>query len=636
MAILKGAAAEQWLKDNPKAKYKDLSTGQVVGPERSKLANLLLALSAPIRKGAVFANPLAAAQLYNPERLFQKPSEVQAGADKFKSIFLTPEEEAQVYKNPLSQNVKTIAGVASYLVPAGAGIAGLAKSGAVAGALGGYGASQEGQGIESALKGAALGGVIGGGVGVAQSAIGKLLGIKNAPKVDYKAEKGLLEKITPESWYKKTGRTVSDKELEAIKNTWLKTREEAVGKKLASSIFDFQNDAPIVQETLEKRLTPLLQQEAAGSADDVVNLIGKRKVQVTNIANKMAQKGDTRLREAIDSLDSLVGTKPTNGDIKSILDTVDDILKRDSKGMVVTEGFNSDLDALNELRKALRKQIQGEANKNLDEISKAIAMGDEIRRTGSQRATIGVLGARFNLPKKVTEVAQKAVTGTRNIGRAAAELAPENLLSSLGSPTMSRGSNILSALGASQLGGGEPMGSAPQQEAQLPQLPPIGGRQLDPMEALSMASKMSPGASLTSQIALAKFFMEGQGTGTAVKKTDLQRKAETAFNSVNSLEQILSADPGVIWKQYLPFQAGDPEAQMFESASRDITDALARMRTGAVINAAEEKLYRKYIPKITDTPQNVAFKLQQLKSIFGTISQGSTVDTSGLTELLGM
>jgi hypothetical protein len=134
---------------------------------------------------------------------------------------------------------------------------------------------------------------------------------------------------------------------------------------------------------------------------------------------------------------------------------------------------------------------------------------------------------------------------------------------------------------------------------------------------------MIPGQSFTNVMALAKMLQ-----GTETKQTDSQRKASSALDSITSMETLMGQDPSVLWKQYLPWQAGDPEAQMFETAKVNIVDAIARMRTGAVINASEEKLYRKFVPKITDTPANISYKIGQLRAIFGSIAGGNGAPTT--------
>jgi len=123
----------------------------------------------------------------------------------------------------------------------------------------------------------------------------------------------------------------------------------------------------------------------------------------------------------------------------------------------------------------------------------------------------------------------------------------------------------------------------------------------------------------------------GQSTSTT-KKTDLQKKAESALTSIDKIDSLLQANGDtMLINQLLPFQGGNSEAQIYNSAATDIMDTLARLRTGAVINDAEEKMYRGYIPKITDTPERRTYKLQLLRQVFGSMANATPTTTTTTT-----
>jgi len=133
--------------------------------------------------------------------------------------------------------------------------------------------------------------------------------------------------------------------------------------------------------------------------------------------------------------------------------------------------------------------------------------------------------------------------------------------------------------------------------------------------------KISEAKAYADMIALVQFGSVGGGTGKP--PTQAQSNASSAMNSLDIMDQLLSqGGTGLLVKGKLPFNAGSTEAQVYETATTNVVDILARMRTGAVISADEEKMYRRLIPKITDTDETRLYKISQLRDIFGSMAQG--------------
>jgi len=192
MAILRGEEARKWLEANPNRRYTDVNTGTVYNeptqqssPQRPGALNLILGLTQPFRQGVGILGEFGGTISDLVKTAQGKESEV--GDDIFRqlgSIYLTEEEKKQLKEDPLKMGLKSGVGVASYGVPGGAskGVTGLkaigqaAGKGALAGTMGGFGYSKEGQELESTLKGGALGGVLGGGLQAISEGVGALAG----------------------------------------------------------------------------------------------------------------------------------------------------------------------------------------------------------------------------------------------------------------------------------------------------------------------------------------------------------------------------------------------------------------------------------------------------------------------------
>lgn len=71
-----------------------------------------------------------------------------------------------------------------------------------------------------------------------------------------------------------------------------------------------------------------------------------------------------------------------------------------------------------------------------------------------------------------------------------------------------------------------------------------------------------------------------------------------------------------------PFGLGNKNSQLFQNNAREISDVLARLRTGAAISQSEEKLYKKYIPNAFESQESQQDKLNKLNYIFQSLSTG--------------
>lgn len=101
--------------------------------------------------------------------------------------------------------------------------------------------------------------------------------------------------------------------------------------------------------------------------------------------------------------------------------------------------------------------------------------------------------------------------------------------------------------------------------------------------------------------------------------------AQSGLQSLGSLVQAISENPGVVSKTAIPGQnapvigaavrnvAGTGDYQAY---ANNVLDALARLRTGAAMSNAERANYERLLPQAGDSPATIQTKLQQLESAF--------------------
>jgi len=110
------------------------------------------------------------------------------------------------------------------------------------------------------------------------------------------------------------------------------------------------------------------------------------------------------------------------------------------------------------------------------------------------------------------------------------------------------------------------------------------------------------------------------GSGEVSKE---QANAQSGLRAIDSLKSALysgdEVNRGVMASRILPLQGLNTKAQMLKTAGDEIQDVLQRMRTGAAINNAEWKRYSGMLPKITDTDETIAYKLDLFENLFKSI-----------------
>ena len=106
-----------------------------------------------------------------------------------------------------------------------------------------------------------------------------------------------------------------------------------------------------------------------------------------------------------------------------------------------------------------------------------------------------------------------------------------------------------------------------------------------------------------------------------------QNNAINAQSGLTAIEQTRAAlqnDKNVLKKSGIPllgslFNMIDPNVQQFNSAKRELTDVLTRLRTGAALNAQELQEYNKILQTF-DKPKTIETNLTRLENLYNKIN----------------
>lgn len=184
--------------------------------------------------------------------------------------------------------------------------------------------------------------------------------------------------------------------------------------------------------------------------------------------------------------------------------------------------------------------------------------------------------------------------------------------------------------------------------------------QISPAQAeysMQLAQNMAGGQSIADQIAqvaqtdpkaaqqlLAQAVISGQidrnvastyadlmGMGGQEKLSTGALNARSAWEDLQQIdEQLEGGQKPVGWKSILPKEGGDPELQALDNAVRNITDTIARTRTGAAMNIKEEELYKDFAPTVWDTEESRINKIERLERLFRLVMENEGVDVDAL------
>lgn len=621
----------EWARKNPGAIGR-IDGQEVAAPipqaqDLGTIGNLLRGVTKPFRAVASM-----------PEYLIQSLAAAGKGQTKmspteYKSIFLTPEEEIQWANDPLKASTKSVAGLGSFLLPAGGGgattaagrIGTAAGRGAVAGAVGGYGYSREGKELQDILSGGVTGGVVGGALQGTGEIIKKLksAGLEKKLK-DYSDDlrASALKKDIGSAPTTKQGkynlvREVAD--MSEANNFKIQSADDlmAFGDDLISKNAQIANDAAAqldnmgakvdirpIKASITEKLSNVRQQELKAPLQKVLDSIEN----ATQGADQLSVGELLQLRREWGKLgnwNALMDPKATAvaGVWEDVYLQSNDILD----DVFTSKGFTGFKDVNKALKVGIESQNWAEramANKRAtplwnDMTQDAAMFGQAV--TGGPGGALAALGSKglqrygeAGLQKGI-EAASKVAGGTSKI--------PPILESLIGKgqraiPAMTyRGDNIEMP---QEL---QPIMQQPQQQQQNPE-----GAALRQMLVQAVLSNQ-----ISATEAKAVLDLLGMGDEGSLSKD--QSKAMALQGSLDNLRAVWEqASGGAKTMETLGLNIGTG-ARSLEQAKAAVAEDLGRLQSQGAINEQERIAFLERLPNIWDSPEVVQQKFASIQNI---------------------
>lgn len=601
----------------------------------SILGDILKSITKPGRDIAELSRLVSTVRQMDPSinpqlNSLEKRLNAQQKTEQYTPKYQSQEEQMGTFLRPVETTLRNAATVGAFAAPVGiaGNVASRAGAGALGGALGNYGMTPitENTDIMKILGGAALGGTVGAAIGGVEK------GLMN------KAQKALPSKVS-DFGLETRGKAIGLDPNKLASKRGVNVGSSTQGKKVIKSYFDTMDSLGLPTQTSEiasqssDDALRILNEQFNGVLTNADNAVTFSSKDTANIVNKInsAFKNNSKItsnaqyQELLGDLFSL-GESYSPSQLNMIREKARELVNwsTSSKAAVSQRATSQVFSVIDDFFKS---KIGGtsEVLSKMKDIytvrpifqAKAPTAGSIKIGTASTNVAVPSFAIQERIPSAVGQTLQK--------GFKMPQVSPE-VLANIGNAGIF-GTRLGQALGQEQA----PM--QPQMEQSMPQQVQPDTTGINLMLAQGILS-----GQITSAEANAVLGLLGMSGGTE-KKTDLQRKAESALTSIDTLEGILTeGGNNVLLGQLLPFQGGSSQAQIYNSAATDIMDTLARLRTGAVINESEEKMYRGYIPKITDTPERRQYKLQLLRQVFGGManSTSSTGNDMDVLQSLGL
>jgi len=312
LKYLNAEELEKWKAQNPGKTYFDTAGNPVGVPSNTKdlgfLGNLARTVSKPFRVGGGALQELGYT-VGDIVRMAQGKNPLETPEQY---IGLTQEESRALYEDPLKEGLKSAAGVMSYAVPAGAAkgattagarIGTAAARGAGAGTLGSFALSEEGKELETALKGAGLGFLMGGALQGVGEGVKAIKSAKIANKLDDMADElqaSALKKDIGIAPTTKQGKNILPKEvLETANKMGVKIKNPEDLKTFGQALYESNaNVANVAAQQLDD----------LGRAIDITDI---KKPLLEQLAKTRSPELKAPIQKVLDSIDSATGGSNT-------------------------------------------------------------------------------------------------------------------------------------------------------------------------------------------------------------------------------------------------------------------------------------------------------------------------------------
>jgi hypothetical protein len=551
-----------------------------------------------------------------------------SGDENYNNPFLTAREEADLREDPTKWGTKQAAGLGAYLVPGGSQaasvggrIAGAAAKGAGAGALGGFSTSEDENELESILKGAGLGGLLGGGIQAGGEAIGALKNVKAGKGEGEigKARKYLAKQrgealgLDPNKIAKSSRNSVSsstqaeeviDDFFSTMDELGLPTRTSNIASKSADDALSYygSNFNKLLQGADES--ITFTADDTLRVLDEVQNAVGNNRnimknATVEELFNDLYNLGDTytpsqlnavreKARQMINWSRSSSKLPMTERGTKAVFDSIDDLFK----AKIPTSDT-----ILNKMKNiyTVRPYIQGKAQ-----------LGDVIKiGTASTNLAVPTAGVNEAIQSTVGKLAQGAPTGAGTGALAQG-------IGNVARPVAQAAQRVGPAI-AGQMAGQMPQQTIPQQGGMQQQGMGQGGLGQDELQALKyyLADAVMQGQISSSDANAVVSLLGLEGTDGDMTKD--QSKAVALQESLNKLRSAWEGTGGGgRLMETLGINVGGG-VRSLDQAKEAVKEDLGRLQSQGAINADERKAFENMMPNAWDSEAVVQQKLQSIQ-----------------------
>jgi hypothetical protein len=553
------------------------------------------------------------------------------------------EDISAAINEPTEQVLKSIATAGSFLVPAGGGaatsaigrIGTAAARGAGAGALAGYGGSEEGDELTSILKSAGLGGLVGG----ALQGVGEISkGIKNAkvPKTGKMAQYG------QELRGKAIG--LDPNKLATRRGTGIKSVTQ--GKRTIKGFLDTMDELGIpvgssssASVGSDKALKALGGQfdEILGQADEVVRYTrqdtGKLATKIQSaFKNNPSVIKNAQYQELMGDLLGL-GDNYTPSQLNMVREKARELINwsTTSKAGVSERASRKVFEVIDDFFKESVPQTKEVLAKMRDIYTvrpflqtKAISSGTMPLGTASTHMEIPTFGLQEKIPSAIGKTLQKGVS------------LPQGLPQVL-QPLVTAGQRAIPAIPGINQGISE--GRQIQQPQQLQPQISQQDQGISPLN-LMLAQEVLNGniSAAEANAVLSLLGMDAKSTQSNLPKTDTGRKAMVARDAAIGAYQLLQESPDVAGKTagienlLYGLTGAANQSTAYKSQIEALRSQMFNALGGSSLTPTEKEQYEKFLPKVTDSAARARQKIEQLVPMLEALMGASISSTETLEQ----
>jgi len=643
LKYLNAQELEKWKAQNPGRSYYDASGNQVAAPTQSTtknlgfFGNLLRSASKPFRMGGGVAQELGYT-IADLARMAQGKEQLERPQ---KYVGLTEEESTALATDPFREGLKSSAGILSYAVPAGAAkgaatlggrIGTAAARGAGAGTLGSFALSESGKELETALKGAGLGALMGGALQGVGEGVKAVKSAKIANKLDDMADElqaSALKKDIGIAPTTKQGKNILPKEvLETANKMGVKIKNPEDLKTFGQALYESNaNVANVAAQQLDD----------LGRAIDITDI---KKPLLEQLAKTKSPELKAPIQKVLDSIDSATGgsnTIPASellnlkrewgklGNWNPLMDPaatttagafeaayikandlLDDAFK--SAGITGFKEANKALSLAIDADNWAERAIANKASRPLwNDMTQDAAIAATVFGGGGPAAAVGAVGSKV-MQRYAEPLAEGALRGASKVVGGASAL-PQVL-----QPILNAGQRAVPAVAGLAAGtqgvGTQGVGTQPVYPTTqgVPQgMEAQGISPLNLMLAQEVLNGNISAAEANAVLSLLGMSPEKDLTANQSKAIALQRSLDTLKSAWEG------AGAGTKFAETLGINIGS-KTRMLDQAKRAVAEDLGRLQSQGAINAEEREEFDRMMPNSWDSPEVVQQKFQAIQN----------------------